>query len=198
MRASVVSAEARNKLDNVTEQLQKKKDELFYAQMDENKYRQQIGLLGETLPIREGEERSRLVNPIIDRDMFGTRRSRREDGGVSNNNGLPIQNWWETQEPLSSSDLPQWLGGTAPDPELDALKGQYGESNVDYADFPRDYSLPTVSDLDQAGDLRPDQIKDDELLKNSLTPSTTVLDTSKQDAAVSTTDTGRPSVRTRF
>ena len=226
MRASVVSAEARNKLDNVTEQLQKKKDELFYAQMDENKYRQQIGLLGETLPIREGEERSRLVNPIIERDMFGTGRSRREDGGVSNessspsvdpfNNGLPIQpNWWETQEPLSpsdlpryhggltqeplsSSDLPQWLGGTAPDPELDALKGQYGELNVDYADLPRDYSLPTASDLNQAGDLSPGQTKDDELLKNSLTPSTTVLDTSKQDAAASTTDTGRPSIRTRF
>ena len=196
--------ELRSPRDKLQEQLQKKKDELFYARIDANKYGGQIGSLPETVPLEdyEKEEISKLgpyemreSKVDIDEARYASQYAPNIEGDP---NGLPIQNWWETQEPLSPSDLPQWMDGTAPDPELDALKGQYGESNVDYADLPRDYSLPTASDLNQAGDLSPGQTKDDELLKNSLTPSTTGLDTSKQDAAASTTDTGRPSVRTRF
>ena len=197
-------AERRRRRDDLQEQLQKKKDELFGARIDANKYGGQIGSLPETVPLQDYEKEDisklgpyemRESKVDIDEARYASQYAPNIEGDP---NGLPIQNWWETQEPLSPSDLPRYHGGTAPDPELDALKGQYGELNVDYADLPRDYSLPTASDLNQAGDLSPGQTKDDELLKNSLTPSTTVLDTSKQDAAASTTDTGRPSIRTRF
>ena len=164
----------RRRRDDLQEQLQKKKDELLGARIDANKYRHQTGLLGETLPIREGEERSRLVRPIVERDMFGTGRSRNEGGGVSD-------------ESYHLSDLE--------DPETGIRDFTYVRPLTD-AEYKRMYpeqyeavtSVPPPIDEDE---------EDEAALRTSFGPTIRSPDTGKKDGTVSTTDTANPTGRTR-
>ena len=189
----------RRRRDDLQEQLQKKKDELLGARIDANKYRHQTGLLGETLPIREGEERSRLVRPIVERDMFGTGRSRNEGGGVSDesssrsvdpsNTGLPIQSGDReiTGESYHLSDLE--------DPETGIRDFTHVRPLTD-AEYKRMYpeqyeavtSVPPPIDEDE---------EDEAALRTSFGPTIRSPDTGKKDGTVSTTDTANPTGRTR-
>ena len=176
-------AERRRRRDDLQEQLQKKKDELFGARIDANKYGGQIGSLPETVPLEdyEKEEISKLgpyemreSKVDIDEARYASQYAPNIEGDPFAG-GLPIQSGdREITGPRYLEDEETGL------PDYTFTKPLTDEEHRRI--YPEAYQDTQISD------------EDDETLKQNLGPSTTGLDTGKRDAAASTTDTGKPSV----